>query len=191
MSAQTVRLRFRPLRFGWCVRQGNLEEVRRVLQITHTLWGGRYNPIIPVGCSLDAQLVDLYQVDALYPASDDLTVAEFIAQFRHLRWPSVHKNFFINSSSGEKLATFLEIYHPARMIFEEYVKDKPKPVLIPTTFSWDPADPLADMMLALFGAYPSKAISAETTTHSWRETSRQPGASWRLLIRFHRMPTRR
>jgi hypothetical protein len=55
---------------------------------------------------------------------------------------------------GGRLATFLDIYHPVRSIFEKYMQDKAglKPNV--RIFEWDPTDPLADVFLAYFGAYP-------------------------------------
>src|SRR5208282_6491172 len=85
MGTLSVRVRYRPFRIGWCVREGDLDDVRRVLRLTHTLWGGRYNPIIPIDHRASAsQLVDLFRVDALYPAADDPQVDEFIKTFPYL-----------------------------------------------------------------------------------------------------------
>ncbi len=157
MATQSVRLRYRPLRFGWCVRDGNLEDVRRVLRLTHTLWGGRYNPIISVGeRTLGAELVKLYRVDALYPAVEDPQLVTFVGGFPYLPWPSFYKQFFIEGMGGRRMATFLDIYHPVRKIFEEYVKDKPEPKVRAMLFQWHATDPLADAFLAYFGAYPAR-----------------------------------
>jgi hypothetical protein len=48
MDTLNLRVRYRPVRFGWCVRNGNLEDYKKALEYTHTLWGGCYNPIIPI-----------------------------------------------------------------------------------------------------------------------------------------------
>ncbi len=156
MGTLSLRVRYRPVRFGWCVRDGNLEDVRRVLRLTHTLWGGRYNPIIPVGnTELATQLVDVFRVDALYPVVDDTQVRQFIEQFPHLPWPDFHKEFFIEGAWG-KIATFLDVYHPVRHLFEEFVKDKDEPRISATLYEWEHNDPLRDVFLAYFGSYPPK-----------------------------------
>ena len=146
------------MRFGWCVRQGNLEDVRKVLRLTHTLWGGRYNPIIPIAANtnLADQLIEVFHVDALYAASDDNTLTNFIARFPHLPWPELHRQLFIDGMRG-KLATFVDIYHPVRHLFEEFVKDKDIPQISAKVFEWEPDDPLGDMLLATFGSYPTTA----------------------------------
>lgn len=155
MGTLSVRIRYRPVRFGWCVRKGNIEDVRRALRLTFTLWGGPYNPLIPVGDPDDdgRQLVETFRIDALYAVSDDPSLKSFVNSFSHLIWPSFHEEFFVSSTTG-LLATFLDIYHPVRFLFEEYVKDKADPKLDVQVFDWDPADPLADVFLAYLGAYP-------------------------------------
>jgi hypothetical protein len=159
MATNSVRLRYRPLRFGWCVRSGNSEDFRRVLRLTHTLWGGRYNPIIPVGEDTPgSELVEAYQVDALYPAAADASLDRFIEQFPHLRWPGFGKpELFVQGMGGKTSALFLDIYHPVRKIFEQYVKDKAEPTVKTTLFGWGHDDPLGLVYLALFGAYPPNA----------------------------------
>ena len=155
MGTLSVRVRYRPIRFGWCVRKGNIEDVRRALRLTYTLWGGRHNPLIPVGELDDSarQLVETFRVDALYPVSDDPSLKTFVNSFSHLIWPSFHKEFFVSGMAG-RLASFLDIYHPVRFLFEEYMQDKADPKLDVRIFEWEPSDPLADVLLAYFGAYP-------------------------------------
>ena len=68
-------MRYRPIRLGFCVQKGNMDELRRALHLTHAFWGGRFNPVIPVGTSeedrrLAMSLVDAFHVDALYPLSN-------------------------------------------------------------------------------------------------------------------------
>jgi hypothetical protein len=157
MAARNLRLRYRPIRIGWCVRDGSLEDVRRVLKLTHTLWGGSHNPVIPVGGSLPAKaLVELYRVDALYPALEDASLRTFIGKFPHFRWPLFEKDLFVNRMGGGKLPTLLDVYHPVRKIFEEFVKKEKDPKSQATIFTWSELDPLADFFLAFFGAYPAQ-----------------------------------
>lgn len=41
-------IRLRPTRIGFLVSPMNMSEVRRIMQICTCLWGGAFNPIIPV-----------------------------------------------------------------------------------------------------------------------------------------------
>ena len=49
MSTLNIYVKHRPVRISWCIREGNWDDLRKVLRLTHTLWGGRYNPIIVLG----------------------------------------------------------------------------------------------------------------------------------------------
>src|SRR6266568_3482654 len=123
MATHSLRLRYRPIRFGWCIREGNFDDLRRVIRLSNTLWGGRYNPIIRVGEPKGAtELVELYRVDALYPATEDPILTAFIDRFPYLQWPTWDKGFFIGEGDGRALSTFLDIYHPARNIFQEHIR---------------------------------------------------------------------
>jgi hypothetical protein len=152
-----LRISYRPVRVGWCVRMGDLEDVHRVLRWTHTLWGGRYNPIIPVHATVDgAQLVRRFRVDALFPAANDQALIGFAESFPHLSWPDFRRptEFFEESGSGKR-APLLDISHPVSRLHREYVKGESAPKMTASLFTWDLKDPLADVFSAQFGSYPS------------------------------------
>lgn len=68
MTADDVRIEYRPLRVGLCVRDGNVADLVKAATLNSLLWGGIYNPIIPVGAreELDDRLVSLFQIDLLF-----------------------------------------------------------------------------------------------------------------------------
>jgi hypothetical protein len=157
MGALALATRYRPLRLGWCVRNGNLEQFRKVLRLTHTLWGGRYNPVIPVDdTSLAKQLVRIFQLDVLYPAEEDDMINVFIKKFSFLPWPLLHKDLYIGDSK-RKSATLLDIQHPVHRSYEELLKSELHPeISYFSLIEWDSNDPMADVFLATFGSFPSK-----------------------------------
>lgn len=156
MNTLSLRIRYRPLRIGWCVRNGNFDDVGKALRLTHTFCGGRYNPIIPVDdTGFAKQLVDVFRVDILYPASDDPLVKDFIKQFKHLPWPSPLEELFIVWFS-RKTSTILDVQHPIHLLYEEHLKNNTSPKITSVIFEWDKNDPLSDIMLVTFGAFPSK-----------------------------------
>lgn len=155
MSTLSLRVKYRPIRIGWCVREGNWDDIRRVLRLSHTLWGGRYNPLIPIDdIAFAKSLIEVFRVDALCPASNDDCLRDFAKSFTHLPWPLFHAELFIEGSRG-KMPTLLDIYHPVRHLYEEHVKNLPSPKISAVLLDWDPADPLGDVFLATFGLYPS------------------------------------
>ena len=58
-----------------CLLNGDLEAFRRAARLSFTMWGGRYNPLIPVDTrELAGALVKLFRVDALVPMSQGAEV---------------------------------------------------------------------------------------------------------------------
>jgi len=153
VSTATAYVSYRPLRFGWCVREKNWDDLRCAIRLTTTLWGGRFNPIIPVSRNraLAESLVRLFRVDALFPLADDNLLKDFVASFTWLPWPNFEQSLFIGND-----ARFLDIYHPARHLFQQRLKDNSDPDFHLTQFEWNADDPLADLFLSHFGTYPSK-----------------------------------
>jgi hypothetical protein len=52
MATLSGSVRLRPTRIGFLVRPGDIASVRKIMRLCTCLWGGTYNPIIPVGRSL-------------------------------------------------------------------------------------------------------------------------------------------
>ena len=86
MNALSVNVQYRPIRIGWCIRDNNLQDYQKALQLTHTLWGGRYNPLIPMGNpDFAKQLVDFFELDLLYPIENQSPeLMNFVKQYPHL-----------------------------------------------------------------------------------------------------------
>lgn len=154
MQTKSISLRFKPIRIGWCVKQGDLVGLKTALELSHTLWGGKYNPIIPIGnLELQTLLVRRFHVDILFPISECDEVKAFIEKFTYLKAPFELEGIF---DRGERAnPNFLDIYHPCRRIHERFSgKEMP---FIPRLLAWNADDPLALALLASVGSYPSKS----------------------------------
>jgi hypothetical protein len=138
-----------------------MEDVRRSLLLTHTLWGGKFNPIIPVGPGVASESIfRKFRVDVLSTASKNVSeLAKFVDSFADLRWPDYFwsEDFFWEVVNGME-APFLDISHPTLQLHEEYVKREPVPKISIDMYSWDASDPLSDVFLAQFGAYPPESV---------------------------------
>ncbi len=155
MGPINLRVRYRPIRIGWCIKQGDFDELRKALRLTHAFWGGRFNPIIPLGDpELARYLVKVFRVDCLYSLSESQQGTDLQAEFDYLLWPDFNKALFEDAANGQRQAAFLDIYHPVRHIYEDEIEGREKPDVRGTIYRWDDADPLADVFLATFGAYP-------------------------------------
>lgn len=150
MGTMTVTVQSRPIKIGWCVRRESLDDFRTALRLTHTLWGGRFNPLIPIDDhDLADDIVRLFGVDLLYPVSQVQPVTDFIKRYHHLPWSiGPVKVFFDNCTN------FADISHPLKMIREENATrdSKRSEFFVP---NWRSDDPLEDVLLAQFGGYPS------------------------------------
>jgi len=160
MSTLSVTIQYRPVRIGFCVQHDSLDDLDRAIRLTHTFWGGRFNPMIPVGSNEDENklaraLTDIFEVAVLYPVSSTATVDAFIKSFPDLPWPKFERELYIDSPIG-KVASFIDVYHPLRSLFEEHIKDKPEPRVSSTLYQWDSVDPLSHILLATFGSYPNR-----------------------------------
>lgn len=139
-----------------------MDEIAKCIRQSCTLWGGRYNPLIPVGGDTDSDaIIQRFGVDILYPASAAPELATFVTSFSYLKWwgmDTLTSEFFVETGSGLR-PPFLDVTHPIQEIYTEYVKDKQSPQVKTTLFTWDPTDPLAYAFLAQFGDYPAESVS--------------------------------
>ncbi len=160
METLSINVRYRPLRIGWCVRKDDLAGLRESWQLSATMWGGRYNPIIPVdNPGYACALVELFHVDCLWPISNDKTVKSFIDTFPHLPNPFYGDQLFAPHGNSTRSATILDIYHPVLSLYEEHFKNNPNPEFKVALYEWAEEDPLFDIWLATFGAVPSEQIT--------------------------------
>jgi hypothetical protein len=165
MANLNVRVRYRPARIGWCVRDHNWEDLRHALRLTHVFWGGKFNPIIPVAAPHADELVRRFRVDVLVDISDDPQVKAFMERFKHLPWPLMEPALF-SKSSEHFVPNFLDVSHSLHRIADdvrvpENLTHVQEPFVLPAESSrfalvhWGEDDPLGDVLLATFGAYPT------------------------------------
>jgi hypothetical protein len=122
MNPMTLHVRYRPVRIGWCVQEGNLEQLRTAWRLTHTLWGSKYNPVIPLGdIRLAQDLVKTFQVDCLYPFAESAEATALASDFKYLLWPGRTPQIFEDGFDG-KVAGVLDVYHPARYVHEKHIQ---------------------------------------------------------------------
>ncbi len=160
MNTLSVTVRYRPIRIGWCIRAGDFEAMREALKLTFTMWGGRYNPLIPVDdFDFASSLIRLFRVDVLWPVSKDDVVNKFIERFPHLPNPFFHEELFVPYENSKRGPQIVDIYHPIRRLYEEHFKNNPSPDTTVTIFEWQAEDPLADVLLATLGAVPKADVS--------------------------------
>lgn len=183
--ADTLRvdLSYRPLRIGWAVREGDMTAIRQAVRYSHALWGGRFNPILVVDREEEARhLVELFRLDLIWPVGDSQEVKDFPKKFPHLIPPFHGESIFIKDTQWRSFAHVLDISNAISHWHSKpewkFFKDQGV-----RAYKWQQDDPLADVFLMRFGAYPSPdevgvdyvemvADVVELTTHELAPQSR-------------------
>ncbi|MGO4703288.1 hypothetical protein [Dyella sp. 2RAB6] len=148
---------YRPLRIGWAVKQGDIDAVRRAIRFSHALWGGRYNPIIVVDHEQDAiDLVEMFGVDLICPIGDAPEIDHFTKKFPHLISPFFNSDVFIKDEKWTSFSYVLDIYNAIIQWRREPEWKVTKESGL-RQYHWAEDDPLADVFLIQFGAYPTAA----------------------------------
>ena len=71
MDNLRVDICYRPLRIGWVIKSGDISAFRQVLKLSHTFWGGRFNPILVADREDEAKhRADLFRIDMLLPVGE-------------------------------------------------------------------------------------------------------------------------
>ncbi|MBA4027344.1 MAG: hypothetical protein C0473_03790 [Cyanobacteria bacterium DS3.002] len=156
MNHVVLNLGYRPAKLGWCVRMDDWNGIRKALRINHSLWGGRFNPIIIVEDETSAGAVlKKHRPDFLFAVEEDAVVRKFIKTQVHL--PSIgemeesklwYKDLLTEQAYFSSIVPFLD-----RHVFR--AGDR-----IPIRFIWDAEDELKDVFRATFGELPN---SIDTT----------------------------
>lgn len=132
------------------------------MRLSSMLWGGRFNPILPVDDTKHAQqLCELFHVDTLYAPENDPVCDAFIKENEHVAWPISMGPFLLNGSDtarGNPRTTLLDVGFVIDAHARERSKEaQPESLLLGVGVcpTWADDDPIADLLLASFGAYPN------------------------------------
>jgi hypothetical protein len=155
MDTVRVNICYRPLRIAWAIESGDKDSFRRAVRLSHALWGGRFNPIVFVDREQEAdRLVDLFRADVILPLSDTERAREFPKRYPYIISPFFPDGLFVKGMRDEVHSHVLDLLNliaqgrdtPAWKAIEERGLCR---------YLWDAADPLAEIFLMQFGAYPN------------------------------------
>ena len=169
-SAPHIWLEYRPIRIGWLLSQGNITQLAKAATWSTALWGGRFNPIIPLhDAKLARNLVRTFAVDLLLPIEPDAETERFKKDFPHLLTPP----FWGERAFERNHCNFVDIRHAVRKVSEHIrsrVNASPPRIL---RLSWEAGDPLSTLLHVLFGKYPEPAevgIKYAAGSDAWLKT---------------------
>ncbi len=158
MDTARIDICYRPLRIAWAIRSDDKAGFRHAVRLTHTLWGGRFNPIVMADRADEARkIVDLFRADMIVPIGDSAEVKESPAMFPHLINPLFGDTLFARDAHDHPRARILDVHnalvhwrnHPEWKVLEERGL---------RSFVCTNDDPLADIVLIQAGAYPEDDI---------------------------------
>lgn len=151
MASVILNARYRPARIGFCVRNNDLPSALLATDFAHTLWGGRFCPIIPCdNAPYASRLIQAFGVDTLYAVTKDDVVDKVISAHAQLAWPILDRDLYF-SENGEKSPQFLSVTHPIRILARRRTNIADYPTVV--QLEWEEEDPLAPWFCALVGRY--------------------------------------
>lgn len=156
MASTTLFVNYRPLRIGLCVRHDSIEDITKAAELNTLLWGGIYNPIIPVTPNTEfaSQLVKLFLVDLLYPISHTTGIDQFIESQKHLQWRNPYDKLLFHQFNKELRMGVLDVSNIINHYWEtEFKNRKRSNCILP---AWSKYDPLAPIFTLEFGNYPEQ-----------------------------------
>lgn len=160
MTFSSATVKYKPIRVGFLVRFGKTEDIIESVKISSLLWGGVYNPIIPVSDgdnNLAKHLIDLFEVDILYTVNSDGNIEAFKQKYSYLRIPSHYTDDIIYEDwdTKKKVVALLDVINPINLFWDKKFRHEPKKFrsnfLLPR---WEDGDDLNNVLTLQFGTYP-------------------------------------
>jgi len=161
MASINLSIKYRPARIGFLVRDGSIEDLVKSTEINTLLWGGIYNPIIPVFQDLKfaEQLMNLFGVDVLFPVSHTKEIDEFVKKYPFLSDPEHYaQNIFYEEDHTKKnILGYLSSLNIVNYYWEKEFKHKPKKYKSKCALvKWEDNDDLKFLFPVLFGYFPTE-----------------------------------
>ena len=157
MATTSFSIRYRPVRIGFLVEDGRIDDLVMVAGLNTLLWGGIYNPVIPISCArlqFAEQLLDLFSVDVLYTVSENEAVVAFKESHSSLRDPIYGDHSFYQDWHTR---VYLNSYNIVNYYWERELKHKPDSGQSNCfLLRWDDGDPLRSVFALQYGFFPTE-----------------------------------
>jgi hypothetical protein len=144
-----IWLTYRPVRIGWVVEGGNVSQLATAATWSTCLWGGRFNPIIPINDGgLVNSLIKTFGSDVLIPVMGSDATKAIVANYPHLQMP-----FLAEKPFHDRRCEFVDIRNAVSQAVKSLgrAEDIVSSVLQPV---WSQDDPLTTLFTILLGRYP-------------------------------------
>lgn len=160
MTTTNLSIKYRPVKIGFLVRDGSIEDLVKASGINTLLWGGIYNPIIPVSKDMRfvEQLMRLLSIDTLFPVSHTEEIDGLIKKYPFLTNPGHYDQniFYEDWHTKKNIVGYLDSLNIINYYWDREFKHKPKDyksncVLV----RWEDNDELKNLFSILFGYFPN------------------------------------
>jgi hypothetical protein len=163
MSTKNLSIKYSPVRIGFLVRDGNIGDLVTVAGINTLLYGGLHNPIIPISENNDfaERLLEIFNIDVLYPISSNVHIDTFAAEHPYLHAPNFVSTelFYEDSETRKNKLMYLDVINIINYYWEEEFKHKTRRLIEDyyryLIVEWSDEHPLKDLFSLLFGFYPT------------------------------------
>lgn len=161
MPIINLTAKYRPVRVGFLVRPDRVEDLVRAAELNALLWGGLFNPIIPVAAegednSHRDQLMAAFRPDTFYEVAESAAIRAFVEKHPFLSDPGhLGERFFYEDWPSKKNAVaYLDVISLIRRIWRD-LRSAPETESNCVLLSWQPEDLLASLFALEFGSYPA------------------------------------
>jgi hypothetical protein len=160
-STTSLDVGYRPIRIGFLVRAGNINDVVWAAGVNTLLAGGVFNPIIPVSTrkDLSERLIERFNVDILTAAAaEDKELDTFQSKYPFLVIPfrASGELFMEEWETHKNVPVCLDSLNLIDRIWETEFKHKPDDFQSNCSLlRWQDTDEARDLFAVVFGYYPS------------------------------------
>lgn len=161
MASISLSIKYRPVRIGFLIRDGSIEDLVKAAGINTLLWGGIYNPIIPVSSDskFAEQLMNLFSVDVLFSVSHTKEIDDLIKKYPFLKVPGHYAEdiFYEDLHTKKNIIGYLDSLNIVNYYWDKEFKLKSKEYVSNCALvKWDSNDALKNLFSILFGYFPTE-----------------------------------
>lgn len=160
MATSTVFTKYRPIKIAFLVEEGDIVGLTKVTGINTLLWGGIYNPIIPVSQTnrdFVNQLLKLFNADVVYKVSETPEIKAIYDELPYLRDPSHigEKIFYEDWHTKKNLLAYLDLLNIVNFYWEKEFRHTGKKYKSNCLLlDWDSSDKYSPLFSLMFGYFP-------------------------------------
>lgn len=173
MATNSITIRYRPVRIGFLVEDGRIDDLVSAAGLNTLLWGGIYNPVIPISrtrLQFAEQLLDLFSVDLLYAVSENEAIAAFKESHISLRDPNYTSEqiFYQDWHTNKNLVWYLDSHNIFNYYWERDLKHNPDGEQSNCLLlRWDDGDPLRSVFSLQYGFFPTEYDLRDDFEHAF------------------------